>query len=168
MSLSASSGVDPLAQLRDIHQPIQPPWWPPAPGWWLGALLILLLLIVLVRWLHRRRRRRLPLLAAQRELRALYADYQRDGDRGRYLRALSALLRRAALVRFRADHIAGLSGDAWLAWLDKIVGGDAFSSGVGRVLADGPYAPVISDEQLDVDALHQLCQRWLKRLRAPS
>ena len=168
MQPATPSSADPLAQLRDIHQPLQPHWWPPAPGWWLAALLMLVLLLVLFRWLRRRRRRQAPLKAARRELLALYAQYQRDGDKGRYLRELSALLRRAALARFRADHIAGLSGEPWLAWLDQIGGGDAFSNGVGRVLADGPYAPAISDDELDVEALHKLCQRWLKRLRATS
>ena len=165
---AVSPGSDPLAQLRGIHAPADPHWWPPAPGWWLLAVLLLLALLWSLRWLLRRHRRKAPWRAARHELAALaerHAGNSADPDNdAAYLRELSVLLRRIALSRYPAEDIAALTGAEWLAWLDRQADTDAFSNGVGRVLADGPYAPRLTDD-VDVAALHQLSKRVLKRLR---
>ena len=159
--------ADPLAQLRGIHVPADPHWWPPAPGWWLLAALLSLALWWSLRWMLRRHRRKAPWRAARRELAALtghHADNRDDPDNdGAYLRELSVLLRRVALSCYPARDIAALTGDEWLAWLDRQADSDQFSKGPGRVLADGPYAPQVSDG-IDVAALHDLSMRLLKRL----
>lgn len=168
MPSAAQSMADPLPQLRGIHVPADPHWWPPAPGWWLLATLLLLTLWWTLRWLIRRHRRKAPWRAARRELAALaqrHANNTDDADNdGIYLRELSVLLRRIALIHNPAEDTAALTGEPWLAWLDRQADSDQFSQGPGRVLADGPYAPHVADG-VDVAALHTLSKRLLKRLR---
>ena len=69
--------ADPLAQLRDIHQPGMIETWPPAPGWWILAGLALLALIALVTWLflHWRRNRYRRVLLRCRSFCSCYDDF---------------------------------------------------------------------------------------------
>ena len=53
---------------------------------------------------------------------------------------------------------AGLSGAAWLRFLDRTYGGNEFSHGVGRALALAPYAP---HAQPDATALTDLIRCWI-------
>jgi Domain of unknown function (DUF4381) len=146
-----------LSQLRDIHLPAAVPWWPPAPGWW--ALVALLLIAAgLVYVIYARRRRNRWRGSALTELARL-----RDASPQRLLREVSVLLRRVAISRFPRHDVAALTGEAWLAFLDRSLGdGAAFQSGVGRVLLSGPYAT--SHVEVDVVSLLALCERWIKRL----
>lgn len=61
-----------LGNLRDIHEPLPPPFWPPAPGWWILAFLILVLIAVATYLAWRRyraiERARMPYRVAEREL----------------------------------------------------------------------------------------------------
>ncbi len=143
--------------LRDIHLPTPPGWWPPAPGWWL-----LLALLCLVLWLLGRRARRLRhRRQALRQLARLRADEQMP-DR-ELLSALSALMRRAVLCSFDREECAGLTGEAWLRFLDEGFNDAPFSAGPGRPLAEGPYRPECA---FDRGALLALCRRRLKTLPA--
>jgi hypothetical protein len=149
-----------LSQLRDIHMPGAVSWWPPAPGWW--ALLALLLIIAGVGVVFRRRRQRNrwrgSALTELARLRAAAPERQ--------LREVSVLLRRVAISRFPRHDVAALTGEAWLAFLDRTLGdGSAFQSGVGRVLLSAPYAGTAQDD-VDTAALLALCERWIKRLPA--
>ena len=147
-----------LSQLRDIHLPTPVSWWPPAPGWW-AVLALLLLFGVLAYVVYSRRRRNRWRRSALSELEGL-----RDAAPERMLRGLSVLLRRVAISRFPRHDVAALTGEAWLAFLDRALGdGTAFQSGVGRVLISGPYA---GDAQVDGASLLALCERWIKQLPA--
>ncbi|WP_462329539.1 DUF4381 domain-containing protein [Thiohalocapsa halophila] len=149
-------GAPEQLHLRDIREPSAPPAWPPAPGWWLlGALLLAALLPALWRlrqaWLRRRRRERII-----GELERL-----RGADCGPALvGSVSALLKRAALSRYPRGEVAALTGDDWLAFLDRTGGAGGFSAGAGRVLADGAYAP---RQDCDASALITLARRWLRQ-----
>ncbi|MEP6882054.1 MAG: DUF4381 domain-containing protein, partial [Dokdonella sp.] len=55
----------------------------------------------------------------------------------------------------------GFRGNAWLNFLDSILGGDEFSHGPGRVLLDGAYR---REASMDVEPLVDLVRRWLKRV----
>lgn len=145
-----------LSQLRDIHTPAAVSWWPPAPGWWLLALLVVATGIGVGAWLwlYQRNRWRRAALGELRRVRSLDAAAQ--------VRELSVLLRRVALRRYPREQVAALAGDAWLAFLDRAMGQETpFQSGVGRVLAVGPYAPAPA---VETEALLALCERWIKRL----
>jgi len=149
-----------LSQLRDIHLPEPVSWWPPAPGWWLLALLLLGLLL-LGGWAWRRRRARRALLReALAELAAIRERYGADPDERRLAAELSRLLRRVAISRFPAEAVAGLTGEAWLTFLDEQLGGRAFREGPGRWLVEAPYRSQAPD--FDPEPLLALVQRWIE------
>lgn len=148
-------------ELRDIHLPADPSWWPPAPGWWLIGVLLVVLLAILLRYLGRRVRQQRWMRNVRNELARIAAVHAGQSNHAQLAGDLSALLRRASLLI--EPRAAALSGEAWLAFLDERVGGDAFSNGVGRVLLDAPFqrAP-----DIDAEALVALSARWLDRALA--
>lgn len=151
---------DPLSQLRDYHLPDPVDWWPPAPGWWVLTILIIAVLSALVHWLWKQHRGRAALRQARRELLQLRTEHTRNADDAALLRGLSRLLRRFALARFPREQVAGLSGEAWLAFLDQYGVGDTFSKGPGRILLDAPYR---RDSQVNGTMLLDLVQAWIQR-----
>lgn len=153
---------DPLAQLRDIHLPEAVGFWPPAPGWWIMALMVIALLVAALTYAYRyycRNRYRRLALKALADLQA-YLD---NNDYCGYLQQLNRLLKQTALAAGHRVDIASLSGQAWLALLDKSANTKDFSHGVGHILLDGPYAK--KPENVDITELHQLSRRWIKRHR---
>lgn len=147
--------------LRDIHLPEPVSWWPPAPGWWL-LLALAAAAIALAIWLRRRpRRRTAPRRLALRELQQIRAAYAQHGDPRRLVRELSVLLRRSAISLFPRAETAGLTGEAWLGFLDRVLGDGRFSHGVGRELLSAPYRRAA---EIDAEALLALCQEWVEAL----
>lgn len=145
--------------LRDIHLSEVASWWPPAIGWWLLAIIIALF-IFLGYWLYRRpRHAKLALKSAKIKLAELKQDSGLDG--GQKLARLSILLRRVAISLSPDRTVAGLTGQAWLAYLDRPMNGSPFSNGMGRLLIESPYqrTPPTAEE---TDQLFALCESWLK------
>lgn len=143
---------DRLAALRPLHSPPPVDWWPPAPGWWVLATLLLVAL-GLAWW---RRRHSVLRRAALSELRRLERT---EPDDTRLTIGVNQLLRRWALACFPRQQVAGLSGEAWLRFLDANARVEGFRSGPGRVLATAPFAP---DCTLDRAALVALARRWIQ------
>ncbi len=144
--------------LRDIHLPAAPGFWPPAPGWWLLFALLLAFALWLGRFgwgRYRQWRRRQRILG---ELDRLQARELRGPT---LVAAVSALLKRVALSRYPRAEVAVLTGDAWVAFLDRSGGDGCFAQGAGRVLAEGAYAPEIAD--IDAQALLAVARDWLRR-----
>jgi hypothetical protein len=152
---------DPLEQLKDIHLPPAVSWWPPAPGWWLLALLAVAGVVWLV-WYLRRRAVRPDLgreaRAALQQIREAWQEHREDA---RLAAELSALLRRMAISLYPQTDVAGLTGEAWLRWLDAQLADDSFEKGTGRVLLESAYRPNTRLE--DPEALIALVQRWLEK-----
>lgn len=148
-----------LEQLRDIQLPPPPGFWPPAQGWWLLAGVILALLLVL--WFSRRtrlrRRRRRQVWA---ELERLEQAWQQDGDSRGFVAALSALLRRVAMIGHDRHRVAALTGEPWLRFLDHACSHKEFVAGVGAHLMDGPYRQVTLEAD-QTRALYQLVRVWV-------
>lgn len=146
-----------LDALRDIHLPPAPLLVALGSSGWLAAAALLLLAGAI--WWGRRWRRRRPLRAALRELARLAGAHARAADPTRLAGGLSRLLRRYAVVRFAPAPIAGLSGRAWLDFLDAHGGAGDFAQGVGAVLETRPYQ---SRGAFDEAALMALVRRWLQ------
>lgn len=127
--------------LRDVHEPLAPPWWPPAPGWWVLVVVVLLMLAgwALWRWRKARRRR----LAAR-----LFDDtVAAAASPAEQVAAISALLRRAARrIEPGADT---LEGEAWLALLDRDLPQGGFAQGPGALLRDGAFRPTVDAQALE-------------------
>lgn len=153
---------DPLAALRPIHLPPEIGWWPPAFGWWMVAAVLaltlaLLCLLALRRWKANRYRR-----AALLELEVLADGLSDPGSQAAFAAAANTLLRRVALRRYPSREVAALTGQSWLAFLDRSGRMDAFSHGPGLVFAEAAYDPT---RERDNHALHRVCRDWLRRHR---
>jgi len=125
--------------LRDLHLPEAIGWWPLAPGWWVVIALLAIAAALLVRrywqaWARGAARRH-----ALQTLRQLTADFEQHHDAVAFGANLSALLRRTMLAYAPRQEIAGLTGDDWLAWLDRDLDQPRFQTEAGRKLIELPY-----------------------------
>jgi len=141
--------------LRDIHLPPPPDWWPPAPGWWVLGVICIVLLIAAALWLRKARAVRRHQQAVLRELDHCIAHA--GGDAVALAAALSHFLRRMTLRD--APQAAAYEGERWLEYLDARGATDEFRRGIGRVLVEAPYRPVM---QYDTTALAALVRRWTR------
>lgn len=155
--------ADPLSELRDIHLPTPVGWWPPAPGWWLLAFLLIGLIAVAA--VAVRRARRSPRRAALAEVAHLRRTHQRDPQANILAAALSSLLRRYALARFPGESVAGLTGERWLAFLERNGGGAELSTGAGHALLTEPYR---GNANVEAEQLIASVEAWIKRARPPN
>ncbi|WP_052260829.1 DUF4381 domain-containing protein [Photobacterium gaetbulicola] len=104
--------MDSALNLAPLDLPAEPSWWPlPISAW---VVLGGLVLIVLLRLGYRHYQTRL-----KRKALGHLSRLESQPD----LPALDCLLRRIALTYFPRNQVAGLSGEAWLAWLDKQLDG---------------------------------------------
>ena len=102
------------------------------------------------------------MLLARRQLGSIRTDYRRDQDPTRAAQALSAWLKRVAMLAYPERGLAAASGDDWLNFLDASLGDDSFSRGCGRVFGGEIYRPKINADAL---LLLELCERWLAAVR---
>lgn len=155
--------TDPLAQLRDIHLPEAIGYWPLAPGWWLLAILLLLATGFAVYFIrHQLQARRYRKVALQ-QLAKLQSAMTEPTT---YLAGVNRLLKQTLLAAPQSTVPAGLTGEAWLAYLDATGQTNHFSTGPGQYLLDGPYQEKLTDfKTADLKPLHQLIEQWIKKHR---
>jgi cbb3-type cytochrome oxidase subunit 3 len=155
-----------LEKLHDIVVPAPVSWAPQAPGWYVVFGLVLL---GVGWWIYRRLRRfrknRYRRLALK-ELTVIERQLQQPERRAKALAEIPALLKWTALEAFPRSEVAALTGEQWLAFLDRNLGGKDFKEGPGRFLSELAYAPAektarFSDES--IRNLLQLIRRWTKR-----
>lgn len=146
--------------LKDLHLPATIGWWPPAIGWWILAALVLALLLGSF-WAYKRLTRPSAFKSANKLLLALKQDQAQDNFQK--LCQLSVLMRRVAMSAYPRTETASLTGDAWLAFLDRDLKGAPFSTGVGRCLADAPFRKTPPSD-MDIAQLVRLCEEWFKAL----
>ncbi|MDD1605206.1 MAG: DUF4381 domain-containing protein [Methylococcaceae bacterium] len=143
--------------LKDLHLPEAIGWFPPAMGWWL-VVVLLPLLIVFLYWCYQRLTRKTALKTAKKLLAKIKNSSM---DNAQKLTELSALLRRVAISIAPRTQTAGLTGQAWLAFLDSSLKNAPFTKGAGRCLVDAPYRPSAPSER-EISQLISLCEDWLK------
>jgi hypothetical protein len=156
---AADSLVDLLDQLQDIVEP-PPVSMLPATWGWAVVVVLLLAAAAVAAWAWLRHRRATAYRrAALAELRALAPALER-GDPGSLV-TLERLLRRTALAAFPRAEVATLTGDAWLAFLDRTGGGFAR---FGPALATAAYAP--APQAVDDRAVLLAARHWIARHHA--
>ena len=136
--------------LKDLHLPEAVGWWPVAPGWW-GVIVLVAtgLAYVVWRW-YRAWRFNAPRRFALRQLAGYEAAYLEHRNPVELARQLSELLRRGMLAYAPRDEVAGLTGEAWLAWLDQGMPVPYFHTEGGKSLLSLPYRDP-GDDFSDVD-----------------
>ncbi len=132
--------------IRDVHLPDALGVWPLAPGWWMLIALLAVALVVAGRMLWRSYRHGVYRRIALRQLDALSEAYREHKNAVALAASVSELLRRAMLAYAPRAEIAGLTGQAWLDWLDRDLGIPQFTGTAGRCLLELPYR----DPQADV------------------
>lgn len=151
--------------LRDLHLPDAIGWWPLAPGWWLLIALALIGVAFLIRaWLKVRARgaaRRFAL----RQLNEIVDRYQDSKNAVEFGADLSELLRRSMLAYAPRLDVAGLTGEAWLRWLDEGLAQPVFTEGPGRQILELPYRR--PDTELDVADVDRLVAAVRHRVATP-
>lgn len=149
--------------LRDLHLPEPVGWWPLAPGWWvlIGVATVILLYFMRKAWLRWRAdaARRIAL----QELERVESAYRETPNPVLLATRLSELLRRTMLAYSPRKEVAGLTGSAWLAWLDRGLEEKYFTEGPGTLLKELPYRRVDSaGGGADVDGLLKAVRLRLK------
>jgi len=125
--------------LRDLHLPEAIGWWPLAPGWWLVIALAVVVFGYLLRLYLRKHARGAARRHALRQLSVLTVNFEKHRDAIEFSSQLSELLRRTMLAYAPRQEVAGLTGDAWLEWLDRDLDKPRFQSDTGRKLLELPY-----------------------------
>lgn len=148
-------------ELRDIHLPEPISWWPPAPGWWLllGLVVLVIVAVFLLRLYRKKQALKKQVMA---EFEAICTNYQTEKNTLALVRALSILLRRACISFYPRSEAAGLTGAAWLEFLDYTGPEKKFSTEPGCLLATAPYLAETTTLDIDAEQLMQLCAHWLK------
>jgi hypothetical protein len=100
------------------------------------------------------------------ELAVIEGELQQPERRARALAEIPVLLKWTALSAFPRSDVADLSGEKWLAFLDKTIGGKNFTEGEGRLLPELAYAPLpriskLADET--IGKLLRLVRHWIER-----
>lgn len=161
--------ADALSEMADIHLPAEPGFWPLAPGWWVLAALLLALLVYGAWRLHLRLQLHRRYRSALRELDSCLAAMQASAgpegptmaQRLSYVNDVNSVLRRVALLHFEQARVAGLSGQAWVAFIRQHDRAGRLTPELAGALAEGRFAP-----RCDVDtaALHRMAGDWIKNL----
>jgi len=158
--------VDPTQiPLRGLQLPDAVGWWPLAPGWWLLIMLLVFGAGLLLRDALRRRSRSAARRHALRQLQQYTAAYADHGNAVALGIEVSELLRRAMLAYAPRADVAGLTGEAWLAWLDRDLKAPHFTDGAGHSLLELPYRdPANAEQSADIDGMLAAVR---ERLRTP-
>ena len=115
---------------------------------------VLVAAVLLVRAWRKRRAHSAARRKALRQLEESRSAYAYHGDPIVLGAEVSELLRRAMLAYAPRSEVAGLTGDAWLAWLDRDLDEPKFREGAGRSLLELPYRdPETLAGDVDVDGM---------------
>ncbi len=154
--------MNPELPLRDIHLPDSVSWWPIAPGWWL--LLVIAILIAMIIWAIRMNKAKgLLRKQALAELDKIENAFGQHQNTQQLASELSMLLRRVCISRFPRVDVAGLTGQAWITFLNSHA--NSFDDEIGRQLREAPYQ---QQHELDSHALICACRHWITEIKSIS
>jgi hypothetical protein len=103
---------------------------------------------------YKRRQFNAPRRFALRELARYEAEYLEHRNPVTFGKQLSELLRRGMLAYAPRGEVAGLTGEAWLEWLDQGMPLPYFHTEGGKSLLQLPYRDPEGDfSDIDIDAL---------------
>ena len=151
--------------LRDLHLPEAIGWWPLAPGWWLLMALAAVGIVFLIRAWLKVRSRSAARRFALRQLDEIVSKYEERKNPVEFGADLSELLRRTMLAYAPRLDVAGLTGEAWLQWLDSGLAQPVFSDGPGRQILELPYRR--PDAEIAVADLDRLVAAVRHRVATP-
>lgn len=140
--------VELIDLLEEVPEPEPIPFTPQTPGWIVLGIVVALLVYFGVRAYLRHRKANAYRRAALKELEGAKHDPAK----------IAEVIRRTALVAFPRAEVASLTGDAWLAFLDKSYPGSGFKDGPGRIIASAPYR-----DQGETPEAASLAKDWVRR-----
>jgi len=144
--------------LRDIHLPDSVSWWPLAAGWWLilAVVVLLVLSIILFRKLNARRQLRKQAII---EFNRIEQNFRQHANSQYLASELSSLIRRVCISRFARRDVAGLTGAAWIDFLNTSTA--SFNETVSQTLIHAPYQEGYT---YDSEALIGACKHWITHI----
>lgn len=150
-----------LQPLRELPLPASVPYWPQTVGWAIVLALLTAAALVLAWFAWRRylkqRYRRLALA----ELAHIATRMGDAAQRPAALADLASLLKRTALAVLPRERVAALSGEAWLAFLQKTHGFDAQSGALLMLVSYGPAARRATVSAADAQRLVESARAWI-------
>jgi hypothetical protein len=152
---------DPVAGLVDIPLPHEVSLWPETWASRIAAVALLVATVVAIWQFVRYRRANRYRREALAELKEITRTSAKDMSPNELAVKLSLLLRRTALAAFPREQVAPLTGQAWLAFLDRTGDETEFSRGAGRWLACAPYARTEPGD-CQRSAPIELVRRWIR------
>lgn len=152
-----------LTQLHDIHLPPPIGWWPLAPGWYLLAASMIIACVALGLKLRRYHINGHAKREALRALAMYQKQYEEDKNSQSGSANVSALLKRVALAYYPRTRVAGLQGEAWIAFLNSSVKQVNFTP-IRPLLLELPYRPSHSQ---NLQTLFDTAHKWIKRQGKP-
>ena len=157
---------DPLAQLHPLREPELIGWWPLAPGWWFLLALLFIACTALAYWLRHRYRQRAYRRQAERQLRALLASYQDNGDAVVFTAEINKLLKATALSAFPQRGVAAASGEKWRTLLNETLPDASPGNNFGPEFDELSYRP--GPPALEPERLHKLALAWIRHHKVPA
>lgn len=155
-----------LQGLHEILLPDPVSRLPQTAGWYvLFGVVLLGLLAWAYAGLRRFRADRYRRLALA-ELGGLEREFAASRDRSRVLPQIAVLLKRTALSAYARTDVAGLSGESWLAFLDRTAGCRVFSEGPGRLFGEIAYVTAARIEQIPEEGIADLfrfARGWIRK-----
>jgi len=169
MNLAGAFAQEAVPGLHDIVVPEPVSWVPATVGWPVAALVVLGLVALGLRSLRRKRAANRYRVDAMKELAAIEASMAHASGQAGALAPLPVLVKRVALSFARREEVASLTGEPWLAFLDRSYGGTGFTQGPGRALAQLGYASLGGDlPESEASALLSLVREWIRTHDARS